>query len=289
LSTIVNLTNQFYTHIPHSFGRTVPPVLRTADMVQTKLDMLNVLSDIAQAQKLKKKYEDKMDTDEKEVEVENPLDANYNTLECDLEPVAKSSEMFGIIDQYLRSTEGGGWRKIRIDDVFEVRRHNEEKRFSQYDHITNRKLLWHGTNVAVIAAILKSGLRIMPHSGGRVGKGIYFASENGKSAGYVRLAGNTGIMLLSEVALGKEHHITQDNSSLEKPPKGHDSVIAQGHTDPDPGHDVTVQIDGKDVVVPQGKPIARSEYSGSSFSQSEFLVYNEAQNRIRFLLRLTFT
>ena len=23
----------------------------------------------------------------------------------------------------------------------------------------------------------------MPHSGGRVGKGIYFASENGKSAG----------------------------------------------------------------------------------------------------------
>jgi len=24
----------------------------------------------------------------------------------------------------------------------------------------------------------------MPHSGGRVGKGIYFASENGKSSGY---------------------------------------------------------------------------------------------------------
>ena len=39
--------------------------------------------------------------------------------------------------------------------------------------IDNRKLLWHGTKVAVVAAILKSGLRIMPHSGGRVGKGIY--------------------------------------------------------------------------------------------------------------------
>lgn len=45
-------------------------------------------------------------------------------------------------------------------------------------------MLWHGTNVAVVAAILKSGLRIMPHSGGRVGKGIYFASENSKSACY---------------------------------------------------------------------------------------------------------
>lgn len=38
--------------------------------------------------------------------------------------------------------------------------------------------------MAVVAAILKSGLRIMPHSGGRVGRGIYFASENEKSAGY---------------------------------------------------------------------------------------------------------
>lgn len=41
--------------------------------------------------------------------------------------------------------------------------------------------------MAVVAAILTSGLRIMPHSGGRVGKGIYFASENSKSASYGEL------------------------------------------------------------------------------------------------------
>lgn len=58
------------------------------------------------------------------------------------------------------------------------------KRFAANDAIKHRKLLWHGTNVAVVVAILKSGLRIMPHSGGRVGRGIYFASENGKSASY---------------------------------------------------------------------------------------------------------
>ena len=57
-------------------------------------------------------------------------------------------------------------------------------RFAANKSITNRKLLWHGTNVAVVAAILKTGLRIMPHSGGRVGRGIYFASENGKSSAY---------------------------------------------------------------------------------------------------------
>lgn len=58
------------------------------------------------------------------------------------------------------------------------------ERFQVHSELGNRRLLWHGTNVAVVAAILTSGLRIMPHSGGRVGKGIYFASENSKSAGY---------------------------------------------------------------------------------------------------------
>lgn len=57
-------------------------------------------------------------------------------------------------------------------------------RFQAHATLDNRRLLWHGTNVAVVAAILTSGLRIMPHSGGRVGRGIYFASENSKSAGY---------------------------------------------------------------------------------------------------------
>ena len=70
----------------------------------------------------------------------------------------------------------------------------QNSRFKVHDKTGNRKLLWHGTNVAVVAAILKSGLRIMPHSGGRVGSGIYFASENGKSAGY----GNDISMLHSE-------------------------------------------------------------------------------------------
>ena len=60
----------------------------------------------------------------------------------------------------------------------------QDERFKAHDLLEHRRLLWHGTNVAVIAAILKSGLRIMPHSGGRVGKGIYFASENSKSACY---------------------------------------------------------------------------------------------------------
>jgi poly [ADP-ribose] polymerase len=88
------------------------------------------------------------------------------------------------ISEYTTATGPSQWRTVEIQDVFEVDRNGSADRFMEFDTIGNRRLLWHGTNVAVVAAILKSGLRIMPHSGGRVGKGIYFASENSKSAGY---------------------------------------------------------------------------------------------------------
>ena len=55
----------------------------------------------------------------------------------------------------------------------------------------------------------------------------------------------------------------------------------------DPSKDTSMKIDGKTVTVPQGKPI-RTTFSYSSFSQSEYLIYKESQNRIRYLLKMNF-
>jgi poly [ADP-ribose] polymerase len=33
-----------------------------------------------------------------------------------------------------------------------------------------------------------------------------------------------------------------------------DSIIAKGHTEPDPKKDITLKIDGRDVAVPQARP-----------------------------------
>ena len=95
-------------------------------------------------------------------------------------------------------------------------------------------------------------------------------------------------MFLAEGALGKEHSITVDDSRLVAPPKGFDSIIARGNTEPDPKKDITIQIDGRDVVVPQGKPIPNPLGKGSNFTQSEYLLYQENQVRLRYLLRLKF-
>ena len=52
----------------------------------------------------------------------------------------------------------------------------------------------------------------------------------------------------------------------------------------DPSKDTTIQIDGNDITVPQGKPIPTEVSNSSSFYQSEYLVYTENQSRIRYLL-----
>ncbi|NWI65852.1 PARP3 polymerase, partial [Todus mexicanus] len=276
-----DLSSRFYTIIPHNFGRARPPPINSPDLLRAKKDMLLVLADIEvaqsmQAQKVK---------EEEEEEVAHPLDQDYALLCCQLSLLDPAAREYQLIQNYVTQT---GYN-LHILNIWQVARDGEDERFKAHDHLEHRRLLWHGTNVAVIAAILKSGLRIMPHSGGRVGKGIYFASENSKSAGYVRCTSKkVGIMFLAEVALGKSYHITCDDSSLCQPPAGYDSVLACGRTEPDPTQDEEMLLDGKKVLVCQGKPIPMPAYKDSSFSQSEYLIYQESQCRIRYLVQLRF-
>ncbi|XP_074645032.1 protein mono-ADP-ribosyltransferase PARP3-like [Tubulanus polymorphus] len=280
---LTELSSRFYTLIPHDFGRQRPPVIGDLATVQSKYDMLAVLGDIEIAQELEK---EKAKKQMNATEVIHPLDIDYSLLKCKLEHLSPGSKEFKLIEKYTNNTKDT-YDNCKIIDVFKVDREGERERFATHNSLKNRKLLWHGTNVAVVAAILKTGLRIMPHSGGRVGRGIYFASEQGKSSGYVSSTDNNiGIMFLNEVALGKEHYITRDNCSLVKAPNGKDCVIAKGQTEPDPKQDTSLKMEGFDVVIPQGKPVKQSTYKSSHFSESEYLVYKESQARIRYLLKM---
>lgn len=89
--------------------------------------------------------------------------------------------------------------KLSMIDIFTLDRHNEADLFKKFDEIEYRKMLWHGTNVAVVPAILSTGLRIMPHSGGRVGRGLYFADVIAKSASYCGLHNNVGFICIYSI------------------------------------------------------------------------------------------
>ena len=79
--------------------------------------------------------------------------------------------------------------------------------------------------------------------------------------------------------------LNSDDSSLVAAPPGFQSVLAKGSKSPDTAEDEVVEIDGKSISVPQSKPIRNTSNAEiSSFSQDEFLVYNETQQRLRFIL-----
>ncbi|XP_039626657.1 protein mono-ADP-ribosyltransferase PARP3-like, partial [Polypterus senegalus] len=274
------LSFHFYTIISRKIGYKRLSVISPRDIIQVKKKILMVLADIQQAENIQAEAELEVE------EIPHPIDQDYKLLKCSLKRLDEKSENYQIIKTYLSAT---GSPSLELLSVWEVDRHKEDERFKTHDGIENRRLLWHGTKMASIAAILKSGLRIMPHSGGRVGKGIYFASEYSKSESFVwRTSNRIGIMFLNEVALGKEYTITTDDSTLVRAPNGYDCVVARGRTEPNASKDTSIILDGKKVMVPQGKPRSQKKYSTSYFSQSEYVIYKESQCRIRYLLQLKF-
>ena len=87
--------------------------------------------------------------------------------------------------------------RLRLRQVFDLERESEPGRFKPAtDALGDHRMLWHGTDVATAAAICATGLRIMPNSGGRVGKGIYLADEANKSGYYVNPTASGAPLLL---------------------------------------------------------------------------------------------
>uniref|UniRef100_A0A8I5NA58 Poly [ADP-ribose] polymerase n=1 Tax=Papio anubis TaxID=9555 RepID=A0A8I5NA58_PAPAN len=95
-SQILDLSNRFYTLIPHDFGMKKPPLLNSADSVQAKVEMLDNLLDIEVAYSLLRGGSDDSSKD--------PIDVNYEKLKTDIKVVGRDSEEAEIIRKYVKNT-----------------------------------------------------------------------------------------------------------------------------------------------------------------------------------------
>lgn len=69
---------QFYTIIPHDFGRDVPPLINNLELLKAKMAQLEALMDIEIANKL-------MESQGEELTRTHPLDRNYKKLGIEYE------------------------------------------------------------------------------------------------------------------------------------------------------------------------------------------------------------
>lgn len=87
------LSNGFYSRIPHNFGRNRPPIINTSDMLKREVELLDSLSDMKEASNIMKK-------DAKTAEQLNVLDQQFNGLNLDeMTPLDRSSKEFEALQE----------------------------------------------------------------------------------------------------------------------------------------------------------------------------------------------
>lgn len=280
---LLEACNQFYTRIPHDFGLKTPPLIQTEEELKAKIALLEALSDIQIAVKMVKSSEDSD---------EHPLDRQYHSLRCKLQPLDSSNNEYKVIEQYLHTTHAPTHcdYTMTVLDIFSVDRDGESKNF--LSQLSNRTLLWHGSRLSNWVGILSQGLRVAPPeapvTGYMFGKGIYFADMSSKSANYCfsNQNNNVGLLLLCEVALGESNELLDADYEANNLPAGKHSTKGLGQTGPD--HKNSVTLDG--VTVPMGPGVKTGVGKSNAYSllYNEFIVYNPAQTRMRYLLRVKF-
>ncbi|XP_040272689.1 poly [ADP-ribose] polymerase 2 [Bufo bufo] len=279
---LVEACNEFYTRIPHDFGLKTPPLIRTVQELALKVRLLEALGDIQIAVKLAS-----LDLRSHE----HPVDRQYRQLNCNLEPLDKKSSEFQLIERYLQSTHGPTHNRYTMTllNVFCVQKETED-RFRE--DLPNRMLLWHGSRLSNWVGILSQGLRVAPKeapiTGYMFGKGIYFADVSSKSANYCFTTRdkNVGIILLSEVALGECNELLDADYDAQKKLKGKHCTKGVGRSIPDPQK----SIKHEDSVVPMGPliDIGLNDNDGYTLNYNEYIVYDNRQVRMKYLLQVRF-
>ncbi|KAK7336847.1 hypothetical protein VNO77_17397 [Canavalia gladiata] len=277
-SLLINASNRFFTVIPSVH----PHIIRDEDDFKSKVKMLEALQDIEIASRL-------VGFD---ANSDDSIDDNYKKLHCDISPLPHDSEDFCLIEKFLHNTHAPthtDW-SLELEDVFSLEKEGEFDKFAPYrDKLGNRMLLWHGSRLTNFVGILSQGLRIAPPeapaTGYMFGKGIYFADLVSKSAQYCYTdkKNPVGLMLLSEVALGNVHELKKAKY-MDKPPEGKHSTKGLGKKMPLESEYVKWR---GDVTVPCGKPVP-SNVKTSELMYNEYIVYNTAQVKMQFLLKVRF-
>merc|ERR1719510_1127746 len=211
--------------------------------------------------------------------------------------MSQGAYMWNVINSYVKNTHGdtNGHTHYTLDleEVFEVDRKGESKRFRPHSANHNRMLLWHGSRMTNFVGILSQGLRIAPPeapvTGYMFGKGVYFADMSSKSANYCRVdassGGTSALLLLCEVALGDMNTKLRHDYNANELPEGKHSVKGLGCNFPNPDGTLTLE---NGMKVPCGKKLSHEQAENAELLYNEYIVYDEAQVKIRYLVKCKF-
>jgi len=277
-----NLSSDYYTYVPMSFGRKKPPAIDTLEMIGKYKDIIDELRNMVINIQITENIKNG----------ENPLDGVYNDINTIINPLDRNCRMWKEIEAYVANSHGPTHGiKLEILDIFEVEQVGKKEKFDKYcENIGNRTLLFHGSPLSCILSIFKHHYYLDPTklkdiniqiAGKLLGYGVYFADSCTKSMNYCRAqsTNNIGCLILNEIALGKrsvrnepDYNITKE--SLNK--IGCDSAHGIGQYTPSKATIIN------DLKIPNGK--LRDIQKDTYLKYNEFVIYNVDQILIKYLI-----
>ncbi len=272
MGSVLALTNQFYSMVPVATpGIMTPPVIDSIDMVKRYCRTLETMYGIQQSM-------EGLSGGEK---LGSGIGAVYKKLGMPLDVMDHKDPRFKTIQAFAGIKAPTHRTSLRVHEVFTL---NPTR--GTGTAADNRQILWHGSRAANFVGILSQGLRIAPPeapaTGYMFGKGLYFADISTKSWGYTypALSHGKGLMILSEVDLGKVAHRYQSDYHADQPNvrKG-DSILGQGKYQIKKSDERT--LDGFPL---QCGPVVEEDDEQVTLMYNEMIVYDTKRVNMRYLL-----
>lgn len=281
---LTDLSSEYYTYVPMSFGRRTPPVINSNDMLARYRDVIDELKNMVVAIKIK----------ESAKVGQNMLDGIYDDIKTHIREMDPNNPMYREIVKYVANTHGKTHNcKLEVLDIYEVEQFGKQEKFNQHcipKGIGAKTLLFHGSAMVNWLSILKHDLLVDPAAvksdvvvaGKMFGHGIYWADCVSKSWSYCRSQSSRGLscIALAEVGLGvvdrhmQSAHITP--VMLEK--KGCHSTMGCGKYTSSKFPIIN------NTCIPN-EPLIESGLK-TSLIYDEFIVYNSDQQQIKYLVIL---
>lgn len=150
------LSNLYFTLIPHAFGRNKPPIIQTLTLLKREIELLESLGGMKDASLVMKT---------EQMEMMNMLDRQFRGLGMEeMTPLSSASKEFMQLQDYLMDTRGSTHTaNYQVSQIFRIERQGEKERFNAaHGAPRDRRLLWHGSRCTNFGGILSQGLRIAP-------------------------------------------------------------------------------------------------------------------------------
>lgn len=255
---------KLFTVIPRKMGNVKDYLAEKSDdfsrIIQKEQDLLDVMK----GQVVQKQMIDE-NSEKDDIQNENTILEQLGLVfeECSTKDIA-------VIKDALGSCSDRFYQAWRVRNIQTQKRYDD---FVRENHITNTKLLFHGSRNENWWSIINSGLVLKPTNavitGKMFGYGIYYAPKARKSLGYTSLDGSYwvrgnskfGFMALMEVAYGKPYDVYSFDRKY---------------------YDFDYQ------KLQQACPGANClhAHEGSMLRNDEIIVYKEEQCTIRYLIEL---